>query len=1086
MEKRSRIGVGQSGQRRMTRYEQFAWVKQHVGKAMIALLVLFVSFKKADAATTVTLSTPSTVAAGTLCPGTSQRTIYEFTLVATGIFPTTTLTGISFTQSGTATSSDIIRYQLWDGAPGGTLLATSTTTAFTGLSTVYNGLTATTVNYTITADFTSTATAGRTVIVAPMTTGDFTTTSGFKATFGTIAGGGTQGVLLAPSGITGVTSVCAGSSVSLANSVGGGTWTSSAPGIATVDAVTGLLSGVAAGTSTITYQLSTGCLKTTTATVNPLPVVNTVTGGGNYCSGGAGVHVGLSGSTTGIYYQLYCGAATPADLTGNGSALDFGLQTSAGVYSVIATNTTTSCSRTMSGTVNVSIDPLPTAYAMTGGGSYCSGGSGVHIGLAATDMGINYRLYNGATATGAPVAGTGSAIDFGMFTASGTYTVLATNAVTSCTNSASGSAPVTINALPNVYSVFGGGSYCAGGTGVHVRLSWSQVGVMYILYNGTTAIGSPVPGTGLLLDLGEQTAPGTYTVVAMNATTFCTRNMSGSATVVVNPLPTAYSVTGGGNYCSGGAGVHVGLSSSATGISYMLYNGSTVSGSPLSGTGAALDFGLQTAAGTYTVLAVNSSTSCMNNMAGAANVVINPLPTVYSVTGGGAYCSGGGGTHVGLGASNTGISYQLYNGSTATGTPVSGTGSAIDFGLQTAAGIYTVRATNSTTMCINDMAGSASVLINPLPTVYAVTGGGYYCTTEASDSVISAAAAGTTEHHVGLAGSQVGVIYLLQNGLVTVGSPVAGTGSAIDFGVQYVAGHYTVLAINSTTLCTQGMSGSATIDIHPVVVPIVTIIPDGSTTVCQGSPINFNTVTTNGGTAPTYQWKVNSVAVDTGADYSYTPANNDTVSVTLTSNAICASPVTATNRLTMTVILPVVPSVTIAADPGTSIVAGQSVTFTATTTSGGTSPRFQWYLNSAALTGATLSTYTSSTLANNDSVSCKVTRNDACALSSHNSLKMTVTGVGVTDTRAEAGSYSVMPNPSNGSFTLRATLPVSANTDVNLEIVNLTGQVVFSKVIQATNGSVNEAVSLPGQPAGVYILNIRTAEERKMIQLVIE
>src|SRR5208283_1440426 len=37
----------------------------------------------------------------------------------------------------------------------------------------------------------------------------------------------------------------------------------------------------------------------------------------------------------------------------------------------------------------------------------------------------------------------------------------------------------------------------------------------------------------------------------------CSQLQSGNATVIVNPLPTAYTVTGGGTYCKGGTGFAV-------------------------------------------------------------------------------------------------------------------------------------------------------------------------------------------------------------------------------------------------------------------------------------------------------------------------------------------------------------------------------------------------------------------------------------------------------------------------------------------------------------------------------------------------
>jgi hypothetical protein len=52
---------------------------------------------------------------------------------------------------------------------------------------------------------------------------------------------------------------------------------------------------------------------------------------------------------------------------------------------------------------NVTADQLPAAFMVTGGGSYCSGGSGVVIGLSDSENGASYQLKNGATNMGSPV-----------------------------------------------------------------------------------------------------------------------------------------------------------------------------------------------------------------------------------------------------------------------------------------------------------------------------------------------------------------------------------------------------------------------------------------------------------------------------------------------------------------------------------------------------------------------------------------------------------------------------------------------------------------------------------------------------------
>ena len=295
--------------------------------------------------------------------------------------------------------------------------------------------------------------------------------------------------------------------------------------------------------------------------------------------------------------------------------------------------------------------------------------------------------------------------------------MVATTTVGGCVNNMSGSATISINPLPTTFTVTGGGTYCSGGTGVTVGLGGSQTGVNYQLYRGTAVVGSPVGGTGSAITFGLQTIAGTYTVVGTNPSTGCVSNMTGYVTVTVASLPSIVAMTGGGGYCTGGTGVHVGLAGSVTGVNYQLYLGTTPVGSPHAGIGGALDFGLQTAAGTYTAIASNSSSSCSVSMSGSATVYVYSTPAVYTVTGGGSYCAGGTGVHIGISGSSTGVSYRLYLGSTPVGSPVSGTGSAIDFGLYTAAGTYTVIATASGTGCISSMSGSATITINPVPTV---------------------------------------------------------------------------------------------------------------------------------------------------------------------------------------------------------------------------------------------------------------------------------------------------------------------------------------------------------------------------------
>ncbi len=280
---------------------------------------------------------------------------------------------------------------------------------------------------------------------------------------------------------------------------------------------------------------------------------------------------------------------------------------------------------------------------------------------------------------------------------------------------------ITVNANPTAATVTGGGAYCAGGSGSLVGLSGSQSGVNYQLLRDSSPTGSPVAGTGAAISFGNQPTVGSYTVSASHGTTSCAATMTGSVAVSVNANPTAFSVTGGGAFCAGGAGMTVGLSGSQSGISYQLLRDASPVGAPVAGTGSALNFGNQTTAGNYTVEASNGATSCAATMTGNAVVSVNSNPTAFAMTGGGSFCAGGTGVPVGLGNSGTGINYQLMRNGSPTGSPVAGTGAALDFGNQTVAGNYTVEASNATTACSATMSGNASVSINAAPSVNAQT-----------------------------------------------------------------------------------------------------------------------------------------------------------------------------------------------------------------------------------------------------------------------------------------------------------------------------------------------------------------------------
>ncbi len=194
---------------------------------------------------------------------------------------------------------------------------------------------------------------------------------------------------------------------------------------------------------------------------------------------------------------------------------------------------------------------------------------------------------------------------------------------------------------------------------------------------------------------------------------------------------------------------------------------------------------------------------------------------------------------------------------------------------------------------------------------------------------------------------------------------------------------------------TTATSSAITMTVNPNVTPSVSITAS-SNPICSGQSVTFTATPTNGGSSPTYQWQLNGVNIPsaTGSTYTTTTLNNgDQIRVIMTSNASCASPTTATSSaITMTVNPAVTPSVSITASSNP-ICSGQSVTFTATPTNGGSSPTYQWQLNGVNIPGATGSTYTTTTLNNGDQINVVMTSNAACASPAtvnSNTITMTV------------------------------------------------------------------------------------------------
>jgi len=178
----------------------------------------------------------------------------------------------------------------------------------------------------------------------------------------------------------------------------------------------------------------------------------------------------------------------------------------------------------------------------------------------------------------------------------------------------------------------------------------------------------------------------------------------------------------------------------------------------------------------------------------------------------------------------------------------------------------------------------------------------------------------------------------------------------------------------------SAVSNTITVSRTTAVTPSASIaLTTGNNPGCAGQSTTFTVTPTYGGTAPTYQWQVNGFAVGTGSTtYTGTLSAGDVVTCIMTSNSGCATPKTVVSNSITIYHYHLVAGITINATmPACQ---GKPEVFTSTLTNTGLSPAFQWYVNGVAQSGATGTTFVTSTLSTGDVVNCIMTCPDSCII----------------------------------------------------------------------------------------------------------
>ena len=536
-------------------------------------------------------------------------------------------------------------------APGGTW-SSSNANAAVGTAGMVTGVTAgiDTIIYTITGGCGGGASATKAITVNPIPS---------------------------PGTITGPSGVCAGSSITLTESVFGGGWSSSNIAIATVTP-TGFVTGITAGTDTIRYLVfGLGCpaTATKTITVNPIPDPGVITGASTVCVGSS---ITLTDPADGGVGGVWSSSNSNASLSTTTGAVTGVTGVTAGTDVISYTVTTSGCS-SPSATKTITINPLPDAGTISGISNVCVGSTtspftdGAAGGLWSSSNPVIAGII------GSAVTGITPGVDTIIYT------------VTTSCGSASAIMPITVNPLPDAGTISGALSVCVG---VSTSFTDGVPGGTWSRSNTNANVG---PTTGIVTGVTAGTDMISYTVT----TATCGSN-SATKNIIVNPLANPGTITGASNVCVGSP---ITLTDAAFGGTWSSSNANATAGTTGIVTGVT--------AGPDTIS--YAVTNGCGTVATSKAITVNPLPDAGTITGLSGVC---------VNATITlsdGAAGGVWSSSNAMAT--AGTGGAVT-GITVGTDTITYRVVTAT---CGSASTSKTVTVNPLPEAGAIMGAAAVC-----------------------------------------------------------------------------------------------------------------------------------------------------------------------------------------------------------------------------------------------------------------------------------------------------------------------------------------------------------------------
>ncbi len=314
-------------------------------------------------------------------------------------------------------------------------------------------------------------------------------------------------------------------------------------------------------------------------------------------------------------------------------------------------------------------------------------------------------------------------------------------------------------------------------------------------------------------------------------------------------------------------------------------------------------------------------------------------------------------------------------------------------------------------------------------------------------------------------------------------SPATGLSSTMIINPVASPAATTTYSVTVTDNLGTTVTSSVPVTVKPYLPVSVTITASANPSP-PGDYVTFTAHPVNGGTSPSYQWKVNGLNVGSGlSTYSYVPSYNDQVKCVMTSNYLCTTGNPATSNTIVMIIVPVNTSAT------GNVTSGLSLCFdasnTVTVAGGGSTFTVQSGGSATMIAGAKIAYLYGTRVINGGHMHGYITTVNAFCGSLAKSMVASAgsweAGDPVVPPELVEGWFILYPNPASERVTL-LDRGVTAGGPVLVEFFDMHGARIL------TAGYTNEpshVFSLCELPAGLYLVKVIANGRVESFKLVV-